>query len=105
MDRFYHHFSARKILINGHTSGHQAGVTGCSHQALGVSTGLRSSYTCSHSAVGSMRAVKGARSVTHIAGDVTKCSGRFGRLFPRGEVEVGFKRGKDRNEQVDVVDT
>lgn len=52
-----------------------------------------------------MRAVKGARSVTHIAGDVTKCSGRFGRLFPRGEVEVGLKRGKDRNEQVDVVDT
>lgn len=95
------------MLINGHTSRHQAGVTGCSCQALGVSTGPQSSYTCSHTAVGSMRPVKGARSVTHITGDVTKCSGCMwlGGLLPCGEMEVGLKHGKDRNEQVDVVDT
>lgn len=49
--------------------------------------------------------MKGAGSFTHITGDVTKCSGWLGGLLPCGEVEVGLKCGKDRNEQVDVVDT
>lgn len=45
-----------------------------------------------------------ARPVTHVAGDVAKCSGGFGRFLPRGGVEMTLKRGKDGNEQVDVVD-